>query len=105
MSVLEMVRTKVKELTDPNGPAGDLLNSAKTAMAHGLDGASKFVDEKTGGKYSSTIHTGVGKAKVFLGEQPKDGAAEGEAAGPAPGDAATDASAPKPPEADQPPKV
>jgi hypothetical protein len=100
MSVLEMVRTKVKELTDPNGPASGMLNSAKSAVAHGLDGASKFVDEKTNGKYSETIHNGVGKAKEFLGEQskedggeeaPADGGADGSAAegtAPAAGDAA-----------------
>lgn len=68
MSVLEMVRTKVKELTDPNGPANGLLQSAKSAVSHGLDGASKFVDEKTNGKYTSQINTGVHKAKEFLGE-------------------------------------
>ena len=64
-----MVKTKVKELTDKSsGPAGDLLNSAKSAVVHGLDGASKFVDDKTNHKYSSTIHTGVDKAKHLLGE-------------------------------------
>ena len=93
MSVLDMVKSKVKEYTDPNGPGADMLNSAKkkvkeytapdgpgaeklnsakTAVAHGLDGAGKFVDEKTNGKYSDTIHTGVGKAKGFLGDKPKD---------------------------------
>ena len=63
-----MVKTKVKELTDKSGPAGDLLNSAKSAVVHGLDGASKFVDDKTNHKYSDTIHTGVEKAKHLLGE-------------------------------------
>lgn len=64
-----MVKTKVKELSDKSsGPAGDLLNSAKSAVVHGLDGASKFVDDKTNHKYSSTIHTGVDKAKHLLGE-------------------------------------
>ena len=63
-----MVKTKVKELTDKDGPAGDLLNSAKSAVAHGLDGASRFVDDKTNHKYSDTIHTGVEKAKHLLGE-------------------------------------
>ena len=87
MSVLEMVRSKVKELTDPNGPANGLLHSAKSAVAQGLDGASKFVDEKTNGKYSSQINTGVHKAKEFLGEeqdkeqkQEPGAAAEGAAA-------------------------
>lgn len=75
MSVLETVRSKVKELTDPNGPASGLLSSAKTAMVHGLDGAGKFVDEKTHGKYASQISTGVGKAKEFLGDEAKKGEA------------------------------
>lgn len=93
MSVLDMVKSKVKEYTDPNGPGADMLNSAKkkvkdytapdgpgaeklssakTAVSHGLDGAGKFVDEKTNGKYSDTIHSGVGKAKGFLGDKQKD---------------------------------
>jgi hypothetical protein len=89
MSVLEMVKTKVKELTDKSsGPAGDLLNSAKSAVAHGLDGASKFVDDKTNHKYSSTIHTGVDKAKHLLGEDAaeqddKDSAPSAESSEPA----------------------
>ena len=106
MSVLDMVKSKVKEYTDPNGPGADMLNSAKkkvkdytapdgpgaeklssakTATAHGLDGAGKFVDEKTNGKYSDTIHSGVGKAKGFLGDKPKDESA-GSPEGQGPGD-------------------
>ncbi|HEX4786884.1 MAG TPA: antitoxin [Actinospica sp.] len=80
MSVLEMVKTKVKELTDPDGPANELLHTAKSSIAHGLDGAGKFVDEKTGGKYSSMIHNSVGKAKEFLGEQPKNAAGDSASA-------------------------
>ena len=77
MSVLENMKSKVKEFTEPNGPGAEMLSSAKTTLAHGLDGASKFVDEKTNRKYSDTIHTGVGKAKEFLGEKkPQDGSAE-----------------------------
>ncbi|MBR7839634.1 antitoxin, partial [Actinospica durhamensis] len=76
MNVLDTAKEKARELADKatdkasdlSGPAGDALNSAKTAVAHGLDGASKFVDEKTGGKYASAIHTGVDKAKGFLGQ-------------------------------------
>jgi hypothetical protein len=81
MDVLEMVRTKVKELTDPDGPANEMLHSAKSAVAHGLDGAGRFVDEKTHGKYSSTITSGVGKAKEFLREQ-EDEPPHGEQSGP-----------------------
>ena len=78
MSVLENMKSKVKEFTEPNGPGAEMLSSAKTTLAHGLDGASKFVDEKTNRKYSDTIHTGVGKAKEFLGEKkPQDGAQPG----------------------------
>jgi len=76
MDVLEMVRAKVKELTDPDGPASEMLHSAKSAVAHGLDGAGRFVDEKTHGKHSEMITNGVGKAKEFLGEQ-KDETEEG----------------------------
>lgn len=100
MSVLEMVKTKVKELTDPNGPANGLLHSAKGVVAHGLDGASKFVDEKTNGKYSSAINTGVGKAKEFLGEQDESKDAP-SAAGDA---AAAEGDAPKPSASDTTPK-
>jgi hypothetical protein len=102
MSVLDMVKSKVKEYTDPNGPGADMLNSAKkkvkdytapdgpgaeklnsakTAVSHGLDGAGKFVDEKTNGKYSDTIHNGVGKARQFLGDKPKDESAHSPDAG------------------------
>lgn len=72
MNVLDSVKGKMRELTDRandlSGPAGEKLGSAKTAVAHGLDGAGKFVDEKTGGKYASTIHSSVGKAKGLLGQ-------------------------------------
>ena len=77
MSVLESMKSKVKEFTEPNGPGAEMLSSAKSSLVHGLDGASKFVDEKTNRKYSGTIHSGVGKAKEFLGEKkPQDGSAE-----------------------------
>lgn len=114
MSVLEMVRSKVKELTDPNGPANGLLQSAKSAVSHGLDGASKFVDEKTNGKYTSQINTGVHKAKEFLGEDKGEGedekqapdaasaeATSGEATS-AEGSAGTKPAAPQTPETAQP---
>jgi hypothetical protein len=77
MSVLENMKSKVKEFTEPNGPGAEMLSSAKTSLAHGLDGASRFVDEKTNRKYTDTIHSGVGKAKEFLGEnKPQGGSAE-----------------------------
>jgi hypothetical protein len=66
MSVLESVKSKIKELND--GPAGEFLNSAKGAVAHGLDSTGKFVDGKTNGKYASQIHTGIDKAKGLLGQ-------------------------------------
>lgn len=71
MDVLEMVRTKVKEISDKAGPPSEMLNSAKSAIVHGLDGASKFVNDKTHGKYSSAINTSVGKAKDLLGQHPE----------------------------------
>jgi MT0933-like antitoxin protein len=71
MNILDTAKGKMRELADKandlSGPAGEKLNSAKSAVAHGLDGAGKFVDEKTGGKYASKIHNGVGKAKDLLG--------------------------------------
>jgi MT0933-like antitoxin protein len=77
MSVLENMKSKVKEFTEPDGPGAEMLSSAKTTLVHGLDGASRFVDEKTNRKYSDTIHSGVGKAKEFLGEKkPESGPAE-----------------------------
>jgi len=111
-----MVKTKVKELTDKSGPAGDLLNSAKSAVVHGLDGASKFVDDKTNHKYSSTIHTGVDKAKHLLGEDDaaeQDGkdsatpsgssAAPGSAEAPGSGESAESAEPSKPSKPSKPP--
>jgi hypothetical protein len=80
MSVLEHMKSKVKEFTEPDGPGADMLNSAKSALSHGIDGASKFIDEKTNGKYSDHINTGVGKAKEFLADKkPEDGSPEGSA--------------------------
>jgi len=72
MNVLDSAKEKMRGLTDRagdlSGPAGEKVNSAKSAVAHGLDGAGKFVDEKTGGKYASRIHSSVGKAKNLLGQ-------------------------------------
>lgn len=79
MSVLENMKSKVKEFTEPDGPGAEMLSSAKTSLAHGLDGASRFVDEKTNRKYSDTIHSGVGKAKEFLGEKKPQGEGSAEA--------------------------
>lgn len=77
MNVLDSAKEKMRGLTDKasdkandlSGPAGEKLNSAKGAVAQGLDGAGKFVDEKTGGKYASKINSGVGKAKGILGKK------------------------------------
>lgn len=86
MSVLESMKSKVKEFTEPNGPGAEMLSSAKTSLVHGLDGASKFVDEKTNRKYSGTIHSGVGKAKEFLGEKkPQDGSNDAQPGSNGPG--------------------
>ncbi|WP_051451713.1 antitoxin [Actinospica robiniae] len=72
MNVLDSVKGKMRELTDRandlSGPANEKLDSAKSAVASGLGSAGKYVDEKTGGKYASTIHSSVGKAKGFLGQ-------------------------------------
>lgn len=87
MSVLDTMKSKVKEYTDPDGPGAELLHSAKGKLSHGIDGASKFVDEKTNGKYSDTIHTSVGKAKGFLGDKPQGGGSESSPGAQAPGGA------------------
>jgi hypothetical protein len=97
MSVLENMKSKVKEFTEPDGPGAEMLSSAKTSLAHGLDGASRFVDEKTNRKYSDTIHSGVGKAKEFLGDMPHEGS-QGPGHAPAPGDTPPTPSTPSTPE-------
>ena len=80
MNLLDSAKGKMRELTDRandlSGPAGEKLDSAKSAVASGLGTAGKYVDEKTGGKYASTIHTSVGKAKDFLGQNEKQQAAD-----------------------------
>lgn len=70
MNILDTAKGKMRDLTDKandlSGPAGEKLDSAKTAVAKGVDGTGKFVDEKTGGKYASTIHSSVGKVRRLL---------------------------------------
>ena len=57
MSMFDNIKDKVQGLVDEHGDKAGV----------GLDKAGDFVDEKTGGKYASTIHGGVGKAKGLLG--------------------------------------
>lgn len=75
MNVLDSAKEKMRELTgkanEKSGPAGEKLDSAKTSVARGLKGANKYVDEKTGGKYSSTVHTTVDKAKGLFAKDGK----------------------------------
>ena len=68
------VARKARQYADPNGPHADMVNSAKAkvgqcrdGVAHCIDGAGKFADEQTGGKYTDKITSGVGIAKNLLG--------------------------------------
>jgi hypothetical protein len=72
---------KAKKFADPNGPHADLVDSAKTkfgqcrdGVAQCLNGAGKFIDEQTDGKYSETINSGVGKATNLIGADSSDSA-------------------------------
>jgi len=72
---------KAKKLNDPNGPHAEMVNSAKTKLAkcrdgvaQCIDGAGRFVDEQTGGKYTDNITSGVGIAKNLIGSTPGDDA-------------------------------
>jgi hypothetical protein len=87
---------KAKKLNDPNGPHAEAVNSAKAKLAQCrdgvaqcLDGAGRFADEQTGGKYSDNIRSGVDKAKNLIGNTPSDEAAQ---------DAASDPGSPEHPE-------
>lgn len=64
---------KARQYTDPNGPHAEMVASAKSkfaqcrnGVANCIDGAGRFVDEQTGGKYSDKINLGLDKAKTFL---------------------------------------
>jgi len=49
--------------------AAGMMSAHGEQAGQGLDRAGKLIDEKTGGKYSDQINTGVGKAKDLLGHQ------------------------------------
>ncbi|MGW4510088.1 antitoxin [Streptomyces sp. NPDC004436] len=48
------------------GKAAELATEHGDTLAQGLDKVAGVVDDKTDGKYSSHIETGVDKAKDFL---------------------------------------
>ncbi len=77
---------KAKKYADPNGPHADVVDSAKTKLgqcrdgvAQCINGAGKFIDEQTDGKYSEKIDSSVGRAKNLIGADSSDSA---EKAGP-----------------------
>src|SRR5438309_928924 len=49
--------------------AAEMMSKHGDQAGQGLDKAGQMIDEKTGGKYSDQINTGVGKAKDMLGNQ------------------------------------
>jgi hypothetical protein len=49
------------------GGSGGMVGSIKQNAASGVEKAGGFVDERTGGKYSDQIQSGVKKAKDALG--------------------------------------
>ncbi|MFJ3974177.1 antitoxin [Streptomyces sp. NPDC090021] len=50
------------------GKATELATEHSEVLAQGLEKAADVVDEKTDGKYSDHIDTGVDKAKGFLAD-------------------------------------
>lgn len=50
-----------------SGGSGGMVGSIKQNAASGVEKTGDFVDEKTGGKYSDQIQSGVKKAKDALG--------------------------------------
>jgi len=62
----------LKNLGELKEKAQDLADEHGDAIKSGLDKAGDFVDDRTGGKYSHHIDTGVDKAQDLvekLGEQ------------------------------------
>ncbi|ADP82711.1 antitoxin [Pseudofrankia inefficax] len=62
----------LKNLGDLKDKAEDLAGDHADAIKGGLEKAGDLVDDKTGGKYSDHIDTGVDKAQDFvekLGDQ------------------------------------
>ena len=49
--------------------AAGMMSKHGDQVGQGLDRAGRMIDEKTGGKYSDQINTGVGKAKDLLGQK------------------------------------
>jgi hypothetical protein len=62
----------LKNLKDLKDKAEDVAEAHGEAIGEGLEKAGDLIDDKTGGKYSDQIDTGVEKAKDLverLGEQ------------------------------------
>jgi hypothetical protein len=49
--------------------AAGMMSGHGEQAGQGLDRAGKMIDDKTGGKYSDQINTGVGRAKDTLGQK------------------------------------
>ncbi|WP_327719752.1 antitoxin [Streptomyces sp. NBC_00490] len=60
MGLLDNLKAKLSPAKDK---VSGLAQQHGDKVQHGLDKAAKVVDEKTKGKYSGKIQTGMGKAK------------------------------------------
>jgi len=104
MGILDVFRSKTKDLTDQFGgaatavkdrtgdPAGasgssgassDAVTAVIRRVSDGMESAGQFADAKTGGKHSRQIDGAVDKAQDLLGRSPHDPAAGRSAAAPA----------------------
>ncbi|MFC5723697.1 antitoxin [Streptomyces gamaensis] len=75
MGLFDDLKAKLGPLKDK---AGDLAQQHGDKIEQGLEKAAHLVDEKTGGKYSSQIQTGTGKAKDALGRLGESGGKDGK---------------------------
>lgn len=56
----------LKNLSELKDKAEDLVGDHGDAVNSGLEKAGDFVDDRTGGKYSGHIDTGVDKAQDYV---------------------------------------
>ncbi|MCC3769487.1 antitoxin [Streptomyces sp. UNOC14_S4] len=63
MGLFDDLKAKLGPVKDK---VGDLAQQHGDKIEAGLEKAAKAVDEKTGGKYTSQIQTGTGKAKEAI---------------------------------------
>src|ERR1700761_4428713 len=104
---------KAKQYADPNGPDAELVNSAKAKIDQCpdgfnrcIDGAGKFVNEQTGGKYADKVNLTVDKAKGLLATDPQKGSVpDGSADGPSDESEPEDSARPESPARQQEPNA